>query len=280
MSEKFTVSQVQRLKELDAPNELFDSSFESKKERDEEFKINEKQLARKNRELILNLLEKERVPKVCRIEDQLVEWLTGNERFTRVTTPVIISSGMLDKMTIDSDHPLRSQVFWLDSKKCLRPMHAPSLYTVMRDLYKLTKQPVRIFESGPCFRKETQGANHMNEFTMLNLVELAGVEEGEQMDRLVALAKSAMNAIGLEGYELKIESSEVYGETLDIEYNGIELASGAYGPHVLDANWGIFNTWVGIGFGLERIAMVMSGYSNIKRTGRSLSYINGARLNV
>ena len=37
----------------------------------------------------------------------------------------------------------------------------------------------------------------MNEFTMLNFVEMAGVEEGKQMDRLKELAMAMMKATGL-----------------------------------------------------------------------------------
>jgi phenylalanyl-tRNA synthetase alpha chain len=197
-----------------------------------------------------------------------------------VATPAIISAAALDKMTITKDHPLTNQVFWLDEKRCLRPMLAPNLYEVMRDLHKLTKAPVRIFEAGSCFRKESQGARHMNEFTMLNLVELAGVEEGRQMERLKHLAESAMRALGIDVYELAVEKSEVYGETLDIVVDGLELASGAYGPHFLDSRWGVFDPWVGIGFGLERIAMKVGNYQTIKRIGRSVAHIDGSPLNL
>lgn len=278
--EKLTVSQRQRLKELNANEHILDCTFQDKKQRDDFYRTKEVELSKKNKEEILKLLTKEHKPLLSKIENNLINWLTNEEGFTQVVTPIILPASMLDKMTINSEHPLHSQVFWLDSKKCLRPMHAPNLYVMMRDIKKLTNQPVRIFESGPCFRKETQGAQHMNEFTMLNFVELAGVEEGKQMDRLKQLAISAMKAIGLEDYEIEIETSKVYGETLDIVYKGLELASGAYGPHPLDDNWGIFDTWVGIGFGLERLAMAMSEYKNIKRVGRSLSYVNGARLNI
>ena len=120
----------------------------------------------------------------------------------------------------------------------------------------------------------------MNEFTMLNFVELDSVRDGEQMDRLEALARGAMKALDIDNYELVRESSGVYIETLDIEVDGIEIASGAYGPHPLDANWGIFEPWVGIGFGLERIAMVKGGYQTIKRAGKSISYVNGIPLKL
>jgi len=58
------------------------------------------------------------------------------------------------------------------------------------------------------------------------------------------------------------------------------LASGAYGPHFLDSRWGVFDPWVGIGFGIERIAMKIGKYQTIKRVGKSIAYIDGSPLNL
>lgn len=280
MTEPFTTTQQQRLTELNADPELIARQFEDKAERDEFYRQADAGLVRQNKEKLARLLSEERKPLAIRIEDRLKEWLTKQEGFTQVTTPTIITASMLDKMTITKDHALSEQVFWLDSKRCLRPMLAPNLYTVMRDLHKVTKGPVRIFEVGSCFRKESQGAQHMNEFTMLNLVDFAGVEDGRQMERLRELAEGAMKAIGIADYELEIEKSEVYGETMDIVRDGLEIASGAYGPHFLDPKWGVFDTWVGIGFGIERIAMSMGSYKTIKRVGKSIAYLDGSPLNL
>jgi phenylalanyl-tRNA synthetase alpha chain len=52
------------------------------------------------------------------------------------------------------------------------------------------------------------------------------------------------------------------------------------GPHPLDIAWGITDTWVGIGFGLERLLMTAAGESSIGRFGKNLSCINGVRLNL
>ena len=280
MSEQFTVTQQQRLTELNGSPDLINMVFEDKKTRDDFFRQTEADLVRQNKEKLLTLLHDQRKPLAVRVEENLKEWLTKAEGFTQVTTPVIITAGMLEKMTISKDHPLTNQVFWLDSKRCLRPMLAPNLYTVMRDLHKITKEPVRIFEVGSCFRKESQGAQHMNEFTMLNLVEFGGVEDGKQMDRLKDLAKGAMNALGIDDYDLEIEKSEVYGETMDIVRGDLELASGAYGPHFLDPKWGVFEPWVGIGFGIERVAMSLGEYRTIKRLGKSIAYLDGSPLNL
>lgn len=280
MTEPFTTTQQQRLTELNADPELIARQFEDKAQRDEFYRQTDAGLVRQNKEKLAKLLSEERKPLALQIEDRLKDWLIKQEGFTQVTTPTIITASMLDKMTITRDHALSEQVFWLDSKRCLRPMLAPNLYTVMRDLHKVTKEPVRIFEVGSCFRKESQGAQHMNEFTMLNLVDFAGVGEGRQMERLKELAEGAMKAIGLEDYQLEIEKSEVYGETLDIVSGDLEIASGAYGPHFLDPKWGVFDTWVGIGFGIERIAMSMGNYRTIKRVGKSIAYLDGSPLNL
>ena len=214
--------------------------------------------------------------------NKMADWLM-EEGFTEVITPTIISRDSLKKMGIDSGSQFLDQVFWVDGKHCLRPMLAPNLYVEMRELLRITKKPVKIFEMGSCFRKESQGAQHLNEFTMLNLVELAAVKDGEQLAELERLALNAMEALGLkEGeYEFVQEDSEVYGKvSFDILINGMEVASGSYGPHFLDANWGVFDTWVGIGFGIERLTMALDKGRTIKRYGRTLSFIDGEPLNI
>lgn len=276
----YSTAQRQRLVELNGSAKFVDMEFATEAERNEAFKKTEKMLVRENKQKLKKLMEEEHIPLVLQIEDALECWLTQQEGFTRVATPIIIGGDKLAKMNIDRDNHLREQVFWVDGKKCLRPMLAPNLYEVMRDLHKISGRPVKIFEAGSCFRKESQGAQHMNEFTMLNLVELDSVADGQQMDRLEALAKGAMAAVGIDHYEIVRESSGVYNETLDIVVDGVELASGAYGPHPLDANWGIFQPWVGIGLGLERVAMVKGEYQTIKRAGKSIAYVGGIPLKL
>ena len=276
----YSIAQKQRLVELNAGEEITEEVFTSLEQREQAFKKTESFLVRKNKEKLSRLIEQDHIPLNMRIEQQLSNWLTDEEGFTRVATPAIISADKLTKMNIDNDNHLREQIFWLNNRKCLRPMLAPNLYEVMRDLYRITNKPVKIFEAGSCFRKESQGAQHMNEFTMLNLVELDSVKDGEQMERLEILAKGAMKAVGIDHFTIVKESSGVYNETLDIVADGVELASGAYGPHILDSNWGIFQPWVGIGLGLERIAMVKGEYQTIKRAGKSISFIDGITLKL
>lgn len=278
MSITWTVTQRQKLIELNGDIALLDQEFDGTTERDKTFQKIERELVQKNKRHLLELKNSGFRPLVCRLESKMVQRL-NEAGFVQVTTPIMLAKGMLEKMTITQDHPLSKQVFWVDDNKCLRPMLAPNLYYLLRDLDRLWGKPVRIFEVGPCFRKESQGANHLNEFTMLNLVEL-GTPEGEQTARLRELAAMMMEAIGLKDYQLEIDESEVYGTTIDVVAGDLELGSGAFGPHKLDPAWGIIDPWVGIGFGVERLAMALEGHRNIRRVGRSLSYLDGSRLNI
>jgi pyrrolysyl-tRNA synthetase-like protein len=278
MGVTWTVTQKQRLSELNADGDLQDQVFADTAAREKKFKQLERELARENKRELLNLKENSRRPLLCQLESRLVDRLT-QEGFVQVVTPILLSKGMLNKMTITQEHPLVKQVFWVDQDKCLRPMLAPNLYHLLRDMRRLWGKPVRIFEIGPCFRKESQGAYHLNEFTMLNLVELDDLE-GQQEERLKELAEIAMDAVGIKNYRLEKDECHVYGNTIDVISDDLELGSGAYGPHKLDDAWGIIDPWVGIGFGLERLVVTVKGHKNIRRAGRSLSYLDGARLNI
>jgi len=279
MNIEFTRTQKERLIELGA-NEFIDLTFADKGECNRKFMELEKALCKESRKKIGHLLSEKRATEVFDIQCRLEKWLMEEMGFTKVSTPTIISGDMLDKMSITDENPLREQVFWIDDNKCLRPMLAPNLYVVMRELHRITNKPVRIFEAGSCFRKESQGAQHLNEFTMLNFVEFATDNDGKQMERLEFLAKGAMAAVGIEEYELVKEGSVVYDETLDIMVGDVELASGSYGPHKLDAAWGVFEPWVGLGFGIERLAFAKGSHKTIKRVGKSIMFIDGVSLSV
>lgn len=212
---------------------------------------------------------------LTQLESDLAEVLKS-KGFIEVRTPTIISAASLEKMTITPQHPLYKQVFFIDGKRCLRPMHAPNLYYVMRKLRDHTDGPVKIFEIGSCFRKESNSSEHLEEFTMLNLVEMG--PERDATEALKEYIDDVMKVTGLE-YELSVEESDVYKETLDVISNGIEVSSGAVGPHVLDAAHDVHEPWCGVGFGLERLLMLKNGKGSAKKTGRSLSYLNGAKIN-
>jgi phenylalanyl-tRNA synthetase alpha chain len=276
----FTETQSRRLKELNATDPELNYRFESVSAREKAYQKIEKQQVKKNRQQLKSFREIQLRPGLCRLENRLGEVLIQNG-FVQVTTPIIMSKGLLAKMSIDSDHALNEQIYWLDRNKCLRPMLAPHLYYVLKDLLRLWEKPIRIFEIGPCFRKESQGAIHSSEFTMLNLVEMGLPLEAREA-RLKDLSALVCEASGVSDYCFESVHSEVYGATTDVVAgkNRVEVGSAAMGPHPLDRRWEITETWVGIGFGLERLLMVANNLNNLAKMGRSLSYIDGIRLNI
>ena len=280
MTVTWTETQKNRLKELDAGESHQAATFSSTSVRDRAYQTLERELTERERESLREFRELRLRPGLCRLETALVDTLV-REGFVQVVTPIIMSKGLLTKMTIGDDHPLADDIFWLGGNKCLRPMLAPHLYFVLQDLLRLWEKPVRIFEVGPCFRKDSEGSRHSSEFTMLNLVEM-GLPMESRESRLAELAALVAGAAGITDYRLESCGSEVYGETTDVVAGeeGVELGSGAMGPHPLDRAWRIAEPWVGIGFGVERLLMVATGSQNLKRVGRSLSYLDGIRLNI
>lgn len=275
---RFTTTQTQRLRALGADPLALDDSFIDAAARDTAFKRLENDLTRSGRERLRELRRSRHAPQLVELERALGDAL-ADAGFVRVATPLIIAADSLRKMGIDYGHPLRDQVFWLEDGRCLRPMLAPNLYTLLRRLDRHWTKPFGIFEIGSCFRRDSKGASHLNEFTMLNLVEL-GRPAAEGRARLDELASLVMRAAQVEHYELVVTESEVYGEMVDVVVDGAEVCSAGLGPNPLDGNWGIVDPWVGLGFGLERLVMAREGYPNIERAGRSLNYVDGVRLNL
>lgn len=276
----WSVSQHKRLVELNATDEQLQMNFDDTAARNRSYQRIENSLAKWQQSLLDDYFNARRQPSLPAIERRLTDVLIA-EGFVQVTTPILMSKGHLNRMTIDESHPLFSQIFWVGSDKCLRPMLAPHLYYLLKDLLRLREKPIRIFEIGPCFRKESQGRQHLNEFTMLNLVEM-GLPRETSRQRLNQLTGIIMQTAGIDEFNLEKEASEVYGETIDVisSVNRIELGSAATGPHILDRAWKITETWVGIGFGVERLLMARCPGSHLAQFGRSLSYLEGIRLNV
>ena len=277
---KLTSGQEQRINELDIFGEYEDSTdreFSSARQRDKFFEKVENELVNKNKARLKKLTREKFASDLRNLEGNMRSVLQ-EINFTEVVTPIKLARGHLENMGIDKDHPLWQQVYWLEGKNhCLRPMHAPHLYSILGRFEKTLAKPISIFEVGPCFRRESSGREHISEFTMLNLVELA--PKKEPASRLEEIVEEILGSLAIE-YELCREESNVYGETFDVLVNDMEVGSGAVGPHELDEAWDISDSWAGIGFGLERLIMARDEMQNITRIGRSLIYQDGARLNV
>ncbi|MCK5100125.1 MAG: hypothetical protein KAR45_18590 [Desulfobacteraceae bacterium] len=276
----WTNTQTRRLKELGVDLKNINSDFPTPSERNKKFQQIEKKQVKAERAKLLDFLVHKKKSDVETLMEKLGQILY-QQGLARVITPTITTKAALAKMTIDEVHPLFRQIYWINEKECLRPMLAPNLYSLMVDFSRLNHRPIRFYEMGSCFRKESDGARHNSEFTMLNLVEM-GIPEENRQTRLKELASIVARASGLTDYRFEEEDSKVYGTTLDVVagHEGIEVASGAMGPHPLDAAWGITDTWVGIGFGIERLLMTVHGDTTIGKWGKSLSYLDGIRLNI
>lgn len=274
----YTVTQRQRLRELGATPDQTSTVFPSTEARNNVFKELERELTSAARRHLAGLRDDRRRPALRILQDDLSAALRGSG-FVEVVTPHVVSRDALLRMGIPEDDPLSEQVFWLPGRRCLRPMLAPNLYTLLRRLARTWRKPFGIFEVGSCFRRDTEGTRHVEEFTMLNLVEL-GTPMDSRRARLEELVTVVMSAAGIESWGLEEEESGVYGDTLDVVVNGVEVCSTALGPHRLDDAWGITDPWVGLGFGLERLLMVRDGHENIERVARSMAYLDGCRLHL
>jgi pyrrolysyl-tRNA synthetase-like protein len=275
---RLTGTQIQRLRELGSTGDLGEMLFPDTHERDCAFKELERRFVTQGRQQLQDLSNNPHHNTVFRLEEILADILT-KEGFVQVNTPILMSRSFLEKMTITMGSPLADRVFWTGKNQCLRPMLAPNLYYLLRRLVRLWGKPVRIFEIGPCFRRDSDGKHHLNEFTMLNLVEL-GLPMESRKNRLEYLITLIMKTVGIEEYQTIWQPCQVYGHSLDAIVKNVEICSAAMGPHVLDDAWGIVDPWVGIGLGLERLLMVKHNHSSIQQVGRSLMYLDGVRLNI
>ncbi len=276
---EFTDTQKNRLVQLGIGEKICKKTFSDDSERNREYAFLEKSAVRENRNALKNFLTDGHKPELLKLQRRLEDAL-HNEGFSQVTTPQIIPTKFLHKMNVTDENALYEQVFHLNNKTCLRPMLAPNLYDLSKNLLNIADLPLRIFEIGSCFRKESEGKSHLEEFTMLNLVEW-GTPLEKRADRICKLAKIVMDAAEINDWKIENENSIVYGEGLDIvSSQGLELASSSMGPHVLDSAWGITSSWVGIGIGLERLLMHKYSTSGIHRYAKSIAYLNGSRLNI
>lgn len=196
--------------------------------------------------------------------------------FLEIKSPILIPAEYVERMGINNDTELSKQVFRVDKNLCLRPMLAPTLYNYLRKLDRILPDPIKIFEVGPCYRKESDGKEHLEEFTMVNFCQMGS---GCTRENLEALIKEFLDYLEID-FEIVGDSCMVYGDTLDIMHGDLELSSAVVGPVPLDREWGIDKPWIGAGFGLERLLKVMHGFKNIKRASRSESYYNGISTNL
>ncbi len=239
------------------------------------FRKLESELVSRRRKDLQHMYAEEREHYLGKLERDITKFFV-ERGFIEIKSPILIPAEYVERMGIDNDTELSKQVFRIDKKLCLRPMLAPNLYNYLRKFDRALPDPIKIFEIGPCYRKESDGKEHLEEFTMLNFCQMGS---GCTRENLEALIKEFLDFMEID-FEIIGDSCMVYGDTLDVMHGDLELSSAVVGPVPMDRDWGISKPWIGAGFGLERLLKVKHDFKNIKRAARSESYYNGISTNL
>ncbi|WNY23919.1 hypothetical protein MmiHf6_12420 [Methanimicrococcus hongohii] len=235
----------------------------------------EAELVAKRKAELVDIYENSREHMLAQLERDISAFLIS-KGFIEIKSSILIPEEYIVKMGIDKDVELSKQVFRTDDGKCLRPMLAPVLYNYLHRFDKILPDPVKIFEIGPCYRKESDGSSHLEEFTMVNFCQMG---DGSTRENLIQLIDEFLTHLGI-SYELEGDECMVYGATVDIMHGDLELSSAVVGPVPMDMDWGVNKPWIGAGFGLERLLKVRHNFKNIKRGSRSEYYYNGIHTNL
>lgn len=264
-----TRSQVERLETLLIPGDKISLNTGMA------FKELESELLARRKEDMQRIYAEERENYLGKLERDITKFFV-DRGFLEIKSPILIPVEYIERMGIDSDTELSKQIFRVDKNFCLRPMLAPNLYNYLRKLDRVLPDPIKIFEIGPCYRKESDGKEHLEEFTMLNFCQMGS---GCTRENLEAIIREFLDYLEID-FEIVGDSCMVYGDTLDVMHGDLELSSAVVGPIPLDREWGIDKPWIGAGFGLERLLKVKHDFKNIKRAARSESYYNGISTNL
>jgi Pyrrolysyl-tRNA synthetase (EC 6.1.1.-) len=267
---EFTPSQKTRILSLLGPGEMISFSKEKRS-----FGELESILLTDRKKDIREVYENSRENLLGKLERTITEFFV-DMGFLEVKSPILIPFEYMERMGVGEDKKLSEQIFRVGENMCLRPMLAPGLYNHLRKFDNVLPDPVRIFEIGPCYRRESDGNSHLEEFTMLNFCQMGSKCTRDNLEYII---DEFLEFLGID-YEIMEDSCMVYGETIDIMHKNMELSSAVVGPIPMDMDWGVNKPWIGAGFGLERLLKAKHDFKNIKRAARSESYYNGISINL
>jgi len=267
---EFTQTQKNRILSLLAPNEMISFSKEKRS-----FAELESVLLTQRKKDLRTMYEDSRENMLGKLERTITEFFV-DMGFLEVKSPILIPFEYMERMGVGEDKELSKQIFRVGDNMCLRPMLAPGLYNHLRKFDSVLPDPIRIFEIGPCYRKESDGGNHLEEFTMLNFCQMGSRCTRQTLESIIG---DFLDFLGIE-YEIVADSCMVYGDTIDVMHRNMELSSAVVGPIPMDMDWGISKPWIGAGFGLERLLKAKHDFKNIRSVARSESYYNGICTNL
>ncbi|MCL2142145.1 MAG: pyrrolysine--tRNA(Pyl) ligase [Methanimicrococcus sp.] len=271
MSVKYSPSQKKRLESLLISDE-FDLENDDSLPSFEEL---ESLLVTRRKQELCDIYANSREHMLAKLERDISAFLIS-KGFIEIKSSILIPEEYIIKMGIDKDIELSKQIFRTDGGMCLRPMLAPVLYNYLHRFDKILPDPIKIFEIGPCYRKESDGSSHLEEFTMVNFCHMG---QGVNRENLISLLDEFLTFLGID-YTIEGDECMVYGATVDVMHGDMELSSAVIGPIPMDMDWGVNKPWMGAGFGLERLLKARHKFKNIKRGSRSEYYYNGIYTNL
>jgi pyrrolysyl-tRNA synthetase len=250
---EFTQIQKNRILSLLGPGEMISFSREKRS-----FKELESTLQIQRRKYLVSMYEDSRENMLGKLERTITEFFV-DMGFLEIKSPILIPFEYMERMGVGEDKKLSEQIFRVGDNMCLRPMLAPGLYNFLRKFDNVLPDPVRLFEIGPCYRKESDGNSHLEECTMLNFCQMGSKCTKKDLEYLI---QDFLESLDIE-YELVSDSCMVYGDTIDVMHKNMELSSAVVGSVPMDMDWGIDKPWIGAGFGLERLLKVKHNLKNI-----------------
>jgi len=210
-------------------------------------------------------------PHLLTIVQQQIEEIFLNMGFDVAVGPEMETEyHNFEALNIPADHPAREDwdTFYVGEDLLLRPHTSPVQIRVM----ERSEPPVRVICPGRCYRRDAQDATHSPVFFQ---VELLWVEEGLSLANLRYVIDRFVEAFFGPGYETRLSgdffpftepSVQLHmrgpGETRWLEIGGAGmvdpavLAGVGYDPETI--------TGFAFGFGIERMAMLKYGISDIR----------------
>ena len=135
MNWDFTVTQRQRLAELNATQETLEKTFNNQDERNAFFKTEEACLIRSNKEALQDLLQNRHLPMLSAVEKRISEWLRDEMDLPRSLPIMLPEKSCFANGITNGPSSETTKVFWLDGKKCFA-MLAPNLYEMMKSIHR------------------------------------------------------------------------------------------------------------------------------------------------
>lgn len=165
------------------------------------------------------------------------------------------------------------------SRTTLRSHMTSGWFLALSEMWDKSPQPIRLFSVDRCFRREQEeDATHLRTYHSASCI-VAG--EDVTVDEGKAVAAALLSAFGFTDFQFRPDEkrskyympetqTEVYGK--HPVHGWVEVATfGIYSPAAL-AEYGVSVPVMNLGMGVERLAMVLSGASDVRKLSYAQMY--------